>query len=134
MIETSWFVAALAGAAHRPPHDPLAMGGWADHGSSLLLALAIVALLAARGSRARRRRAWYRAVYLRSAHWRARRARAITRAGYRCERCRARGRLEVHHRTYRRLGRERDRDLQALCATCHDRAERARRRASTRWP
>jgi hypothetical protein len=72
-----------------------------------------------------RRRAWYRNVYLSSPHWRAQRARAIARAGGRCERCGAHG-LEVHHRTYARLGRERDRDLRALCHRCHRIAERRR--------
>ena len=96
----------------------------------LWLALAAAALCAgglARRARLGRRRAWYRKVYLRSPHWRARRSQAIGRAGGRCERCGARGRLEVHHLTYKRLGRERDRDLRALCHRCHRLADRRRR-------
>jgi len=108
---------ALAGAltAYRP----------SARGHGVFLVAAVIALLLARVSRAkhwRRRRAWYRGVYLRSPHWRRRRARAVALAGGRCTRCgRPSRRLEVHHRTYARLGRERDRDLEALCPLCHDR-------------
>jgi hypothetical protein len=98
--------------------------------SGLWLAVAGASLCA--GGLARRvgrgrRRAWYREVYLRSPHWRARRAQAIGRAGGRCEHCGARDRLEIHHLTYERLGRERDRDLRALCHRCHRLADRRRR-------
>jgi hypothetical protein len=41
-------------------------------------------------------------------------------AHYRCERCGAKRTLEVHHRTYERLGRERDADLEVLCGDCHE--------------
>jgi len=95
----------------------------------LWLALAAASLCAgglARRARLGRGRAWYRGVYLRSPHWRARRSQAIGRAGGRCERCGAGGRLEVHHLTYKRLGRERDRDLRALCHRCHRLADRRR--------
>ena len=60
----------------------------------------------------------YRAV-LASGGWRRRRAAAIRRAGRRCQRCGARGPLDVHHLTYRTLGRERPGDLLALCESCH---------------
>ena len=51
--------------------------------------------------------------------WRRRRQRALKRAGYRCQKCGDRRRLEVHHLTYARLGRERAADLIVLCHTCH---------------
>lgn len=54
-----------------------------------------------------------------SAGWRKRRQRALKRAGYRCEKCGSRRRLEAHHLTYARLGRERAADLMVLCHTCH---------------
>jgi hypothetical protein len=60
----------------------------------------------------------YRAV-MASGGWRRRRAAAIRRAGRRCQRCGVRGPLDVHHLTYRRLGRERPGDLLALCESCH---------------
>jgi hypothetical protein len=60
----------------------------------------------------------YRAV-MASAGWRRRRARAVRRAGRRCQRCGARGPLDVHHLTYRTLGRERPGDLLAVCERCH---------------
>ncbi len=60
----------------------------------------------------------YRAV-MASGGWRRRRRRAIGRAGRRCQRCGARGPLDVHHLTYARLGRERPGDLLAVCESCH---------------
>ncbi len=41
--------------------------------------------------------------------------------GKKCERCGySSARLEVHHLTYERFGRERLGDLRVLCKTCHD--------------
>lgn len=73
-------------------------------------------------------------LYLRSLTWRALRVRLIARAGGSCEHC---GRdflvvLDVHHRTYDRLGCELDRDLEVLCRSCHEIADRARRRRRVR--
>lgn len=60
------------------------------------------------------------------------RPRALDRAGYRCEhrarllrlRCPARGRLEVHHLTYKNFPKEQLDDLQVLCRLHHARAGR----------
>lgn len=57
--------------------------------------------------------------YLLTSHWRDCRARAIARAGDACQVCNSSGELEVHHRTYARLGEEADADLIALCRPCH---------------
>ena len=44
-------------------------------------------------------------------------------AGYRCEQCGARDRLDVHHLTYDRFGGdERMSDLRVLCRPCHNKA------------
>lgn len=59
------------------------------------------------------------AEYLQTPAWRERRAERLRFAGHRCEVCNAGGRLEVHHRTYERLGRELMTDLVALCRECH---------------
>jgi 5-methylcytosine-specific restriction endonuclease McrA len=72
----------------------------------------------------------------RSPAWEAKRRKKLEQQGYRCERCKRhktqlrRGLewLEVHHRTYVRLGRERLSDLQVLCNTCHERVTRRTRR------
>ncbi len=67
---------------------------------------------------------WYER-YLRSDWWLHRRREALFRAGQKCERCgwieppRSRLRLEVHHLTYVRLGREWPDDLVVLCPDCH---------------
>lgn len=70
-------------------------------------------------------------TYLRSDAWRELRARVIRRAGAACEQC---GRgfltpLDVHHRTYRRIGAEQEADLLALCRACHAQADKRRRAA-----
>lgn len=59
------------------------------------------------------------ASYLLSPGWRRTRDAALRRAGWTCNRCPARKRLEVHHRTYDRLGCELPADLEVLCADCH---------------
>jgi 5-methylcytosine-specific restriction endonuclease McrA len=59
-------------------------------------------------------------AYLETDHWQAVRARALRRAGRRCQICGARGRLDVHHNTYVRRGRELNSDVVALCRDCHD--------------
>lgn len=64
-------------------------------------------------------------AYMNSAAWRTNpvRLRELEAAGFQCRLCpnsRATGhKLEAHHRTYERLGRERDGDLVALCSECH---------------
>lgn len=65
-------------------------------------------------------RAEYREVYLRSEHWQRKRAAALEAAGYRCQVCNENQRLDVHHRTYERLGREAPGDLTVLCRRCHE--------------
>lgn len=69
--------------------------------------------------RAARMREFYLA-YLNSAEWRARRNRRLQQSGYRCERCPAKRNLNVHHKTYERLGAELDSDLEVLCVDCHE--------------
>lgn len=69
----------------------------------------------------RRRQSVRYLLYLRSPLWRLRRRIWIIRAAGRCERCRSRRRLTIHHRTYKRLGHERRADVQVLCWDCHRR-------------
>jgi 5-methylcytosine-specific restriction endonuclease McrA len=63
--------------------------------------------------------------YLASADWQVKRADAIERAGYRCEVCGLPWGLEVHHKTYERLGNELPEDLACLCWGCHRGLHRA---------
>lgn len=69
--------------------------------------------------RYRRRHSLLYVLNLRSPLWRLRRRLWILRAGGRCERCRSRRRLTIHHRTYARLGHERRGDVTVLCWDCH---------------
>jgi 5-methylcytosine-specific restriction endonuclease McrA len=59
------------------------------------------------------------AEYMASATWKQVRLWKLERAGWKCERCGRKGKLDVHHLTYDRLGRELLTDLQALCRLCH---------------
>lgn len=58
--------------------------------------------------------------YLRTPEWRRTRASALIRAGYCCSLDVTHiGELDVHHRTYERLGQELATDLIVLCRECH---------------
>lgn len=69
-------------------------------------------------------------LYLRvinSARWRALKQRVIKRRGRRCQRCHADDvPIELHHKTYARLGRERAADVELLCLACHEIADKQR--------
>lgn len=72
-----------------------------------------------------------------SAAWRAARAAALARDGYRCTECGRAGRLEVHHvKAMGDGGAPLDVDnLKTLCRACHFRAEprRVQRTERNRW-
>ncbi len=58
--------------------------------------------------------------YLQTPHWKRKREEKIRAVGRRCQVCnQGPGPLDVHHRTYERLGEELDVDLTALCRSCH---------------
>jgi 5-methylcytosine-specific restriction endonuclease McrA len=57
--------------------------------------------------------------YLKSPYWRAIRRRVLYRAGNQCEHCGSSQNLQIHHKTYERLGCEQMDDLEALCDSCH---------------
>ena len=69
----------------------------------------------------------YRNGYLQSDHWQEVRRRKLKQAGYKCEACGEKTKLDIHHKTYERLGKERLDDLQALCRPCHVKAEKRKR-------
>ena len=54
-------------------------------------------------------------AYLKSEHWQSKRKTVVQI----CSVCGADIKLDVHHKSYKRLGNERKRDLTALCRTCH---------------
>lgn len=59
------------------------------------------------------------AEYLCSPWWKHVRRLALNAAGNRCESCGAISELDVHHKTYDRLGREQPADVSVLCRHCH---------------
>jgi hypothetical protein len=67
------------------------------------------------------------ADYLDSKEWADKRAYMLRTAEYRCQTCNSKGRLEVHHRTYKRIGREVPQDLTVLCRSCHEAVHANRR-------
>lgn len=58
--------------------------------------------------------------YMRSTAWRMQRDRFLNFWGHRCALCNGQKNLEVHHRTYERLGREKITDCIVLCHACHE--------------
>lgn len=61
--------------------------------------------------------------YLTSLAWVGLRRIVLQEARGRCSACRRkRRRLDVHHKTYERIGNERVEDLVALCRPCHEKA------------
>lgn len=65
------------------------------------------------------KRAAYRR-YIHSPAWKLNRFGALVRADGCCECCGAPGRVDVHHKTYERVGEESLGDLQGLCRECHE--------------
>lgn len=58
--------------------------------------------------------------YLKSERWSYTARAAKRRVGYKCQVCNSSDEtLDAHHRTYERLGDERDEDITVLCRTCH---------------
>ena len=57
--------------------------------------------------------------YLQSRQWRSKKKIAYEYYGRQCADCGAERGLEVHHKSYKRLGREKMKDLEILCGPCH---------------
>lgn len=57
--------------------------------------------------------------YLHTYHWEQLRKIKLDEVEYRCQVCYSPTKLQVHHRTYERLGYEKLTDLTVLCAKCH---------------
>ena len=66
-------------------------------------------------------------AYLKSAQWKNIRRLLIQQSNGVCARCgHGSPELEIHHKTYERLGKERMTDLEVLCRTCHKLADEER--------
>ena len=62
--------------------------------------------------------------YIKSEEWSNKRRYALYKADYRCQKCGRRATsLEVHHKHYDTLYRERLEDVQVLCVSCHHSAD-----------
>src|SRR5947209_4642716 len=64
-------------------------------------------------------RAMSYAEYLHTQEWLRRRAVLLKIVEHRCQLCYSSEGLQVHHRTYERLGQEKHADLIVLCGDCH---------------
>lgn len=58
--------------------------------------------------------------YINSPEWKRKRAEKYKQAGRTCVDCGSHTFLSVHHKNYKRLGREFLSDLEVLCRTCHE--------------
>lgn len=61
-------------------------------------------------------------AYLQSDAWKCKRREVLKRDNWHCTRCNAKDSLQVHHLSYRYIGREPLRDLTTLCMRCHEKA------------
>ena len=57
--------------------------------------------------------------YLESTHWKLFRFNIFAKRGMRCERCASVKDINIHHKTYKRLGCELPEDVEVLCRVCH---------------
>lgn len=64
--------------------------------------------------------------YINSFDWYLKSRKALAKANHQCQRCGATQGLEVHHKTYDRLGKEPDADLMVVCPSCHREADAER--------
>ncbi len=94
--------------------------GWEARVADGDLAMAALVVPTSPERIAQLRRMDYRTEYLLTPEWRERRAWLLAATGYRCSRCGMYSKvLDVHHRTYERLGDEAPQDIVALCRRCH---------------
>ena len=57
--------------------------------------------------------------YLHTKRWRRKRKEAIKEKGAVCEDCGRKFKLQIHHKTYKNIFREKLSDLEILCKECH---------------
>lgn len=69
--------------------------------------------------------------YMQSELWRRFREWAIEFYGRRCDFCGSEDDLNVHHWTYKRLGKERIEDVGVYCRTCHEQIHKLQKQKST---
>jgi len=59
-------------------------------------------------------------TYLQSSEWEHKRIEAFKAWGFECSGCGCKNRLQVHHLSYARIGKEEMGDLMPLCPSCHE--------------
>ena len=69
--------------------------------------------------------------YLKSATWKDIRERVLSRDRNKCVKCGNPG-SDVHHKTYKRWGNEKTKDLITLCRVCHENLHSARKGAKSK--
>jgi len=67
--------------------------------------------------------------YITSDEWKKRKERYFENHVRRCRACGSAKRIHLHHKTYRRLGQERDADLVPLCHLCHSALHRIQKQS-----
>lgn len=71
-----------------------------------------------RAKRKKNRKFCY-AKYINSIRWAKKRIQALEHYGYKCDICKTDQKLQVHHKSYRNVGKEQMADLRVLCKDCH---------------
>lgn len=67
--------------------------------------------------------------YITSDRWKKRREDYFEKHARKCRACGSLKRIHLHHKTYRRLGEERDADLVPLCHVCHTTLHRQQKKS-----
>lgn len=57
--------------------------------------------------------------YMNSYTWKLKRANRLAIDNYECQKCGSKKNLHVHHKTYKRFGNEKMKDLATVCQKCH---------------
>lgn len=72
-------------------------------------------------------------IVIRSKYWKSLRQKRLKQCNYSCEHCGWKNQgydksrtLDLHHKTYKRLGSEHEEDIEVLCSLCHEKADRQR--------
>jgi 5-methylcytosine-specific restriction endonuclease McrA len=66
--------------------------------------------------------------YMQSDKWKHRRSKYFETHERKCRACSSTARIQLHHKTYVRLEKERDQDLVALCWRCHNSLHKIQRK------
>lgn len=72
--------------------------------------------------------------YLLTTHWRNLKEKMYkSKYKYECYSCKCKTKLELHHKTYKRIGNERLNDMIWLCRDCHEATHKVNKQGTQLW-